>query len=108
MNASSNSTASTSSTSLDDQARGYTIVHRAIDILGWGIAIACAWSCSSLIVGTIMLIVMGFFMALIAYAAKLMVMLNVEPTKVETLGRIANPSRITNLFKRTPAPAATN
>lgn len=108
MDASSNSTASSTSINLDDQARGYTVVYRAIDLLGWGIAIAISWSMSSLILGTIMFIVMGFVMALLAYAAKFMVMLNVEPTRMETVGRVVNPGRITSLFKRTPAPAATN
>jgi len=104
----SDSLDSTASSSIDANVeRGYSIVYRAIDLLGFGIAVACAWSCSSLVLGTIMFLVTGVVMALLAYAAKLMFMLRSNPEHMEKLGRACDVSRVTNFFKRAPAPTAT-
>lgn len=104
MSDSTNSTAS--SFNAADAERGYTIVYRAIDLLAFGVTVAAAWSCSSLVLGTIMFLVVGLVMAMLAYAAKLMTMLRVDPTKVETVGRVLNPGRITSFFSRKEAPTA--
>lgn len=107
-NASASNIASDSNATVDSNvARGYKLVYRAIDILGFGIAVACAWSCSSLVMGTIMLLIMGIVMALLAYAAKWFTMLTVSPDRMNSIGGFFDTSRITNMFKRDPAPAAT-
>ena len=104
----SDSVNSTSS-SLNDTARGYKVIHRAIDLLGFGIAMSVAWSCSSIIVGIVMFVITALVMALLAYAAKLMVLFNVDSARIETVGRTAGTvqARFTNVFTRkVPAPAA--
>lgn len=103
----SNATVSSSSTTTvdDNVSRGYSIVYRALDLLGFGIAVACAWSCSSLVMGTIMFIVMAVVMALLSYAAKWLVMFSVSPDRMNTIGGMCDVSRFTNMFKRA-APAA--
>jgi len=102
------STSSSAVPSVDDVATGYTVIGYAIDALAAGITLAIAWSCSSVLMGLIMFIVMGLVMYLLSYAAFMLATLKLSTATVGSIGHSVGglSARITGLFNRKATPVA--
>ena len=81
---------------------GRKVIGYAINLLAWGTALAVAWSCSTLMLGIIMFIVMSLLMGLLAAVLHIFIALRVPDTSIEAIGAfVGNTSaRVTGLFKR--------
>lgn len=95
-------TTTSSTPNAADLERGDKVITYALRLLSWGVTIAVAWSCSSVIMGIIMFIVMALLMALLSAVAYMFISLNVPTTSIETLGRTVGgvTGRVSGLFTR--------
>lgn len=96
-------TAINSTSSYDDNlSTGHKVIKYALRLLAWGAALSVAFSCSSVILGIIMFIIMSLFMALLSIAAHIFIMFKVEADSIESVGRVLNntTARVTGLFTR--------
>ena len=103
-----NSTLNTSSSDEQDLARGLKVIDYTTKLLVWGVSLAVAWSCSTIIMGIIMFIVMAILMTLITAALQLFMLFKVEQSTVASLGHTVGgiTSRVSNLFTRKTPVAA--
>ena len=101
------SSSSTQYVNHDDLAFGRKIVGYALDCLAWGVALATAWSCSTILMGIIMFIIMSIVMYFLASLVSLAIFFKVPATSVESLGRNVGgaAARVSSLFTR-KAPVA--
>ena len=83
-------------------ALGYKVINYALSAFAWGVSLAVAWSCSTVLMGIIMFIVMALLMALLTYALNIYLVLKLDTDTVEGLGRNVGDAiaRVTSLFTR--------
>lgn len=82
----------------DDLALGHKVIGHALQLLTWGVTLAVAWSCSTVLMGIIMFIVMALVMHLLTALLHVLIMFRVPATSVESLGR--NVGRFAKIFTR--------
>ena len=105
MNA-SNSTASSSSTyTQDDVHTGQRVLKYTLASLSWGLALASAWACSSVVLAIICFIIVGIALALLAMLVELFCFFKVDASRFAAVGSVVNraTSKVTGLFTRKAA-----
>lgn len=85
-----------------DLTLGATIIGYAFDALAVGVTLAVTWSCSTLVMGTIMFIATGLLMALLCAVAQMYLMFKLPATSIAGLGNFVGgtAARVTGLFSR--------
>ena len=106
MQAASNSTASASSTyTQDDVHTGQRVLKYALASLTWGLALASAWACSSVVLAIICFLIVGIVLALLAALVELFCFFKVDATTFASVGSVVNrtSARVSSLFTRKAA-----
>lgn len=103
MNASINPSAS--NTTEDDVHTGHRVLKYALASLSWGLTVAAAWSCSSVVLGIIVFIVVGVVLALLAQLIHFVCFFKVNESTFATVGGAVNRTgaRVSSLFTRKAA-----
>lgn len=85
-----------------DLTLGASIIGYAFDALAVGVTLAVTWSCSTIMMGTIMLIATGLLMALLCTVAQMYVMFKLPAASIAGLGSFVGgtAARVTGLFSR--------
>ena len=88
--------------SMNDFELGSNVISYTLHTLGVGIAIAIAWSCSTLLMGLVMAIVMGIVMALLMELVHLVLLMKLPAATTCSIGHAVGgaAARITGLFSR--------
>lgn len=86
----------------NDFALGNKTISYALSFLAWGTAVAIAWSCSTLLMGIIMFIVMSLVLGLLSTLAHIVLVMKMPAASIEGIGRTVGgaAARITSLFSR--------
>lgn len=81
---------------------GHKVIGYALNTLAWGVTLAAAWSCSSIMLGIIMFIVMAIIMMLLSTLAHVYLAFKLPTTTVEGIGAFVGgtAARVTSLFTR--------
>lgn len=106
MSASVNSTTSSSSTyTQDDVITGQRVLKYALASFTWGLALASAWACSSVVLAIICFLIVGIILALLAALIELFCFFKVDASRFASVGSVVNraTSRVTSLFTRKAA-----
>lgn len=106
MSASVNSTASSSSIpDADDVITGQRVLKYTLASMAWGLSLAAAWSCSSVVLGAIVFIIVGIVLALLAMLVELFCFFKVDASRFAAVGSVVNRTagRVTGLFTRRAA-----
>lgn len=107
MSASVNSTASSSSTTEErDVNAGRRMLKYALSSLAWGLSVAAAWSCSTVVMAVICFIIIGIVLAILAQLVYgYCVWFAVSSESFATVGSVATRTadRISSLFTRKAA-----
>lgn len=93
---------SAASSSHDNMATGQRVLKYALSSFVWGMALASAWACSSIVLAIIVFIAVALLLEL---CTMLLAMFFITPQMVATVGGYANraTSAVTGLFTRKAA-----
>lgn len=83
----------------DNMATGQRVLKYALSSFVWGMALASAWACSSIVLAIIVFIITAVLLELLTM---LLAMFFITPAMVSTVGDYANraTSKVTSLFTR--------
>ena len=102
---SATTTQSTQPFDADNFMLGTKVITYALQALGAGLALAIAWSCSTLVMGIVMFIIMSLVMMLLMAIAQGVLMFKLGCENVESLGATVGgaAARVTGMFTRKAA-----
>jgi hypothetical protein len=86
----------------EDFTLGNKVIAYALSALAWGVSVAIAWSCSSLVMSIIMFIISSLVLGLLAGVLHLVLIMKMDVGTIEGIGRNVGgaAARVTNLFTR--------
>lgn len=96
---------SASDTTEADVITGHRVLKYALASLTWGLTVAAAWSCSSVVLGAIVFIIVGIVLALIAQLIHFVCYFKVDASTFASVGSVVNraTSKVTGVFTRKAA-----
>lgn len=91
----------------DDFNLGAKVIGYATQAFAFGISLAIAWSCSSVMFGILMFIVMSLLLGLLAGLLNLVILFKMPSTSIASVGHTVGgaAAKVTGWFSRTPIAA---